>query len=132
MIQTMSSHEYKGGCHCQAIRYQIKLDQSIGSRKITLCNCSICEKFGYLHLIIPKLQFKLGSDWDLLENYQFNKKIAKHYFCKKCGVKSFYQPRSHPDCWSINVRCIDNFSQLKLRVNNFDGKNWQQNIETIR
>ena len=128
----MSTYEYKGGCHCQVIRYQINLKQSIESCDITLCNCSICEKFGYLHLIIPKSQFKLISDWDLLENYQFNKRIAKHYFCKKCGVKSFYQPRSHPDCWSINVRCIDNFSQLNLKVNNFDGKNWQQNIESIR
>ena len=128
----MSTHEYKGGCHCQSIRYQINLDQSIESCDITLCNCSICEKFGYLHLIIPKSQFKLSSDSSLLENYQFNKKIAKHYFCKKCGVKSFYQPRSHPNCWSINVRCIDNFSQLNLKINNFDGKNWQKNIESIR
>ena len=74
----MSTYEYKGGCHCQVIRYQINLKQSIESCDITLCNCSICEKFSYLHMIIPKSQFKLISDWDLLENYQFNKRIAKH------------------------------------------------------
>jgi len=127
----MNTYQYQGGCHCQDIRYEINLQQSIENTDITSCNCSLCEKTGYLHLIIAKNQFSLNSDWNLLSNYQFNKKIAKHYFCKKCAIKSFYQPRSHPDCWSVNVRCIDGFAQFKLNVNNFDGKNWEQNIHTI-
>lgn len=127
----MNKYEYHGGCHCQDIRFKIKLDESVESTEITLCNCSMCEKTGYLHLIIPKHQFTFNSNWNNLSNYQFNKKIAKHYFCKNCGIKSFYQPRSHPDCLSINARCLDDFSKYKLLINNFDGKNWEDNIHTI-
>ena len=79
-------------------------------------------------LIIPKKQFNLQTNWANLSNYQFNKKIAKHYFCKICGIKSFYQPRSHPDCWSINVRCLDSFNKFNLKIKNFNGKEWEKHI----
>lgn len=128
----MNTHSYQGGCHCQDVRFEIDLAQRLENTEITVCNCSICEKTGFLHLIIPKSQFKLETSWDNLSNYQFNKKIAKHYFCKKCGIKSFYQPRSHPDCWSVNVRCLDTFSTTTLHIKNFDGKNWEQNIHTLK
>jgi len=127
----MNNYEYQGGCHCQDTRYTISLDSTIESSSITACNCSMCEKTGYLHLIIPKNQFQLNTEWGQLTNYQFNKKIAQHYFCKTCGIKSFYQPRSHPDCWSINVRCLDGFANINLKIDNFDGKNWENNIEQI-
>lgn len=127
----MKTFQYQGGCHCKDVRFNLKLNKSIENHDITACNCSMCEKLGYLHLIIPKHEFALLSDWNKLTHYQFNKKIAKHYFCKTCGIKSFYQPRSHPDCWSINVRCLDSFSKINLRVNNFDGKNWEANIHSI-
>jgi len=127
----MSTYEYQGGCHCQDIRFKFQLLKAIESNTITACNCSMCEKTGFIHLIIPKDQFQLNSDWNQLCLYQFNKKIAKHYFCKQCGIKSFYQPRSHPDCWSINVRCIDGYNQYNLRIDAFDGKNWEQNIGKI-
>ena len=125
------TNTYQGGCHCHDIRFNLHLEKAIESTAITSCNCSMCEKTGYLHLIIPKDQFQLDGDWDKLTNYQFNKKIAKHYFCKQCGIKSFYQPRSHPDCWSVNVRCLDNYSELGLDIDNFDGKNWEKNIGKI-
>ena len=128
----MSTHRYQGGCHCQDVRFKIDLSLRLEKTEITACNCSICEKTGFLHLIIPKSQFKLLSSWDNLSNYQFNKKIAQHYFCKKCGIKSFYQPRSHPDCWSVNVRCLDDFSQTTFLIKNFDGKNWEQNIGSLK
>ncbi len=127
----MHSYEYQGGCHCGAIRYKITLTESLEDADILLCNCSMCEKFAFLHLIVPQSQFALLTDQKNLHNYQFNQKIAKHYFCKNCGVKSFYRPRSHPDAWSINVRCIDNFSHHQLKIRNFDGKNWEQNIDNI-
>jgi len=127
----MKTLQYQGGCHCGDVRFKLKLEKSIEDQDITACNCSMCEKLAYLHLIIPKSEFELTSSKDNLSLYQFNKNIAKHYFCKKCGIKSFYQPRSHPDCWSVNVRCLDDFSQFKIKVKNFDGKNWEQNIQTI-
>ena len=131
MIYSMNNYEYKGGCHCGQVRYSFQLSQPIEDTEILACNCSICEKTGYIHLIIPKSEFELLTDWNNIENYQFNKKIANHYFCKKCGIKSFYQPRSHPDQWSINARCLDEFSNLPLKVKGFDGKNWEANIESI-
>lgn len=127
----MNTYEYSGGCHCQDIRFNLKLEKPLESTAIIACNCSMCKMTGYMHLIIPKEHFQLLSNWNKLCNYQFNKKIAKHYFCKHCGIKSFYQPRSHPDCWSINVRCLDDYSNLNLQINNFDGKNWQKNIGQI-
>lgn len=127
----MNKYSYQGGCHCHQVRYKFTLEQSVESTEVLSCNCSMCEKTGFLHLIIAKTDFKLNTDLDNLNNYQFNKKIAKHYFCNTCGIKSFYQPRSHPDSWSINVRCIDDFANLKLSVKNFDGKNWESNINNI-
>lgn len=127
----MSHYNYQGGCHCGDIRFHISLSQSIESTQLKYCNCSICEQTGYLHLIIAKSQFNMGSQWNKLSCYQFNQKIAKHYFCKRCGIKSFYQPRSHPDGISINVRCLDDFDQFKITYDKFDGKNWQKSIHTI-
>ncbi len=128
----MNTHEYQGGCHCQDIRFILYLENPIESSNITACNCSMCEKLGYIHLIIAKNKFQLTTDWNKLKKYQFNKNIAQHYFCKRCGVKSFYQPRSHPDCWSVNVRCLDDYSKFNLEFDTFDGKNWEKNIEKIR
>lgn len=125
-------HTYKGGCHCQNIRFEVDLNQVINKEKIILCNCSMCDKFGYLHLIVPKDQVHFDNDFSQLTNYEFNTKTAQHYFCKSCGVKSFYQPRSHPDCWSVNARCLDDFSIEELQIQSFDGKHWEQNISTIK
>lgn len=128
----MNTFEHQGGCHCQDVRFYVYLDKPIESYDITACNCSICEKLGYIHLIVPKNQFELKTDWENLSQYQFNTKTAQHYFCKQCGIKSFYQPRSHPNCWSINVRCLDIYSKFDIKFDTFDGKNWEQNIEKIR
>lgn len=128
----MSTFHYHGGCHCQDVKFLIELHKPLEGMEVTACNCSICEKTGFLHLIIPKQQFKLESNWSKLESYQFNKNIAKHYFCRRCGVKSFYQPRSHPDNWSINIRCLDDFNKTKFQIKSFDGKNWEQNISSLQ
>ncbi len=131
MIYRMNTFTYQGGCHCGKIRYEFSLPNAIENTEILSCNCNICEKLGYLHLLIPKNRFSLiGNDKDLT-NYQFNKKIAKHLFCKNCGIKSFYQPRSHPKNWSINARCLDDFAKINISATNFDGKNWEQNIKFI-
>lgn len=127
----MNTFQYKGGCHCGNVRFNINLHNPIETEEITLCNCSICEKLSYLHLFVNKEDFELTTQIENLTCYQFNQNIAEHYFCSSCGIKSFYQPRSHPDSWSVNVRCLDDFSQLDFNVKNFDGKNWENNIHTI-
>lgn len=86
---------------------------------------------GYQHLIVPRSSFHLLSDESALTTYTFNTGVARHYFCKTCGVKSFYIPRSNPDGISVNVRCLDPYPE-KLTLTPFDGQNWEQNAGDLK
>ena len=90
------------------------------------CNCSICARTGFLHLIVPKSRFTLIQGSESLSTYTFNTGIAKHLFCNVCGVKSFYIPRSNPDGYSVNVRCLDRDMIRSITVTRFDGANWEK------
>lgn len=114
---------HTGGCHCGRVRFEVQAPAHI---EVTDCNCSICAKTAYLHLIVPKPRFRLLSGEDVLTNYQFNTGTAKHYFCSVCGIKSFYVPRSHPEGVSVNVRCLDGGTVTGMTVVATDGKNWEQ------
>ena len=93
-----------GGCHCGKVRFEIE----VAARPLVQeCNCSICRMTGYVHLIVPAAHFRLIGGADALTEYRFNTGVARHLFCKYCGVKSFYVPRSHPHGFSINARCLD-------------------------
>ncbi|MDH3374389.1 MAG: GFA family protein [Gammaproteobacteria bacterium] len=119
----MTTHE--GGCHCGRVRFEVDAPAAIEG---TRCNCSICRMTGYLHLLVPKNAFRLLSGQDDIETYTFNTGIAKHYFCRHCGVKSFYVPRSHPSGISVNIHCLNPESIGSIEVSLFDGANWEQNI----
>ncbi len=95
------------------------------------CNCSICTKTGYLHLLVPKEHFTLLSGADRLTTYTFNSGLAKHLFCAVCGIKSFYVPRSHPDGYSINFHCLDKSEFHSILTTEFDGREWENNIGTL-
>jgi hypothetical protein len=123
---TMSWH--KGGCHCGTVTFEVLAPAEVA---IDDCNCSICSKTGFLHLIVPKDRFRLLTGRDKLTDYQFNTKTAHHYFCSVCGIKSFYIPRSHPDGISVNFRCIDVTGFTKISVNSFDGKHWEANVHNL-
>src|SRR5258706_11139327 len=110
---------YTGGCHCGRVRFEV---QAPARLKVSDCNCSICAKSGFLHLIVPKAQFKLLSGSDALTTYQFNTGTAKHLFCASCGIKSFYVPRSHPDGFSVNARCLDGATILDMTITPFYGQ----------
>jgi hypothetical protein len=112
-----------GGCHCGAVRFEVIAPASL---EVSDCNCSICSKVGFLHLIVPATQFKLLSGGDSLTTYTFNTGVAKHLFCSICGVKSFYIPRSHPDGISVNARCIDAGSIESMSVTPFEGRDWEK------
>jgi hypothetical protein len=112
-----------GGCHCGAVRFEVMAPANI---EVSNCNCSICSKAGFLHLIVPAQQFKLLSGGDALTTYTFNTGVAKHLFCSICGVKSFYVPRSHPDGISVNARCIDDGSIESMSITPFDGRDWEK------
>lgn len=114
--------KYQGGCHCGAVTFEIEAEESIVCKD---CNCSICSKVGFLHLIIPQSKFKLLSGAENLTTYRFNTGVAKHTFCSTCGIKPFYTPRSNPDGIDINVRCLDPVPG-NLTIEAFDGQNWEQ------
>lgn len=108
---------HRGGCHCGRVRFEV--DAPAGFTAIE-CNCSICTKTGFLHVIVPASRFRLLSGGEDLAEYTFNTGAAKHRFCRHCGVKSFYVPRSHPDGFSVNARCLDGIDLGALRVERFD------------
>lgn len=112
-----------GSCHCGAVRF--RLAEPASDVELLDCNCSICAKTGYLHLIVPHSEFELLSGSEALTSYRFGSGAAEHLFCKTCGIKSFYQPRSHPEAWSVNFRCLDEGHGLTPTVRAFDGQNWE-------
>lgn len=114
---------HKGGCHCGRVRFEVDAPALI---EVTDCDCSICAKSGYLHLIVPKACFRLLSGKDALTTYEFNTRTAKHLFCSVCGIKAFYIPRSHPDGVSVNARCLDEGTVEKMTIRPSDGKNWER------
>ena len=114
---------HQGGCHCGRVRFEVEAPARL---KVAECNCSICSKAGYLHLIVPKSRFRLLRGEDALTTYTFNTAAAKHLFCSTCGVKSFYVPRSHPDGYSVNARCHDEGTVRAMTIVPKDGKNWER------
>jgi len=118
----------KGGCHCGAVTYEVLAPDEV---ELVACNCSICAMTGYLHLIVSKDRFKLLTGKRKLTNYTFETGAAKHLFCSVCGVKSFYVPRSHPDGYSVNFRCLDAEDFTSVLTTDFDGKNWESHIDEL-
>lgn len=114
---------HSGGCHCGRVRFEVIAPAQIG---VSECNCSMCSKSGYLHLIVPAARFKLLSGHDELTTYTFNTGTAKHLFCRVCGIKSFYAPRSHPDGFSVNARCLDPGTIEAVAIAQTDGRNWER------
>ncbi len=123
----MATH--KGGCHCGRVKFEVIAPAEI---EVNECNCSICSKLAYLHLIVPRSRFKLLQGSESLTTYTFNTGVAKHYFCMVCGVKSFYIPRSHPDGYSVNARCLDSGTIKRLIIKQFDGANWEANASKLK
>lgn len=113
----------EGGCHCGAVRFEADADEDA---RLLDCNCSMCVKAGFLHLIVPAAAFRLHSGADQLSEYRFGTGAARHLFCRVCGIKSFYVPRSHPDGISINARALDGDWWRRLPIDPFDGRNWEE------
>ncbi len=100
--------------------------------RVTECNCSICTKKGFLHLIVPPEHFELLCGREALTMYEFNTRIAQHTFCRYCGMHPFYVPRSDPDKIDVNVRCLDGVDVSALQVTSFDGRNWEEAMRKRR
>lgn len=123
MSEASSHVRYTGGCHCGRVRFEVEAPVAIEASE---CNCSMCSKAGFLHLIVPRSRFRLLQGAEHLSEYTFNTGVAKHLFCSVCGIKSFYVPRSNPDGYSVNVRCLDPGTVKEMHIHQFDGRNWEQ------
>jgi hypothetical protein len=119
---------YDGGCHCGKIRYRVQVEKLEAAE----CNCSMCCKKGFIHLIVPASRFTLLQGQNDLSTYTFNTGIAKHHFCRHCGIHAFYRPRSHPDGYDVNLRCLDNNPIDLFEITAFDGAHWEEQIDRIR
>lgn len=122
----MTTHN--GSCHCGNVRFEVEAPADIEADQ---CNCSICRMAGHLHLIVPRSEFRLLRGQDELSTYTFNTGVAQHYFCRHCGIKSFYVPRSHPEGISVNVNCLDPSTVRSVRITSFDGQAWERNIHKL-
>ena len=120
--------KHHGSCHCGKVKFTVETPAEITAIR---CNCSLCTMTGFLHLIVEKEDFTLLQGANNLSLYTFNTHTAQHLFCKTCGVKSFYVPRSHPNGYSINVNCLDHTTIHKINYQDFDGENWEKNIQKI-
>jgi len=122
----MTTHT--GGCHCGSVKFEFDAPAIIEASR---CNCSICSMCGFLHLFVSPGKFRLLQGEDAMTTYTFNTGIAQHHFCKHCGIKSFYVPRSHPDGLSINVNCVDPATIDSVVESSFDGRHWEQNVSEL-
>jgi hypothetical protein len=113
---------HRGGCHCGRVAFEVEAPARLSVQE---CNCSICSMTGFLHLIVPASRFRLLRGEGDLTAYSFNTGTARHLFCRHCGIKSFYVPRSNPDGYSVNARCIDPATIEAIDVEPFDGRNWE-------
>ena len=118
---------YQGSCHCGAVRFAVEAPEHL---EVERCNCSICSKAGFLHLIVPASQFELLAGSDALTTYTFNTGVARHTFCRHCGIKPFYTPRTNPDGIDVNLNCLDT-RPLSVTITEFDGRNWEQHAHTL-
>lgn len=118
---------YQGSCHCGAIRFEVEAPEVIEADD---CNCSICTKSGALHLIVPSTAFALLAGEESMTTYRFNSGIAKHPFCKVCGIKPFHIPRSNPDGVDINLNCLDTRPKA-INVTAFNGREWEKHAHKL-
>lgn len=119
----MNKIVHRGGCHCGAVRFEFRAAPRL---RVQRCNCSICAMTGFEHVIVPGEDFSLLSGAHRLQSYSFNTGVARHLFCQVCGIKSFYVPRSNPDGYSVNLRCVEPETVAGVDYEDFDGQNWER------
>lgn len=126
--KTSQMQSCSGACHCGQVKFKIEIPNKITIHK---CSCSICVKSGYLHLIVEAGRFHLSSGAKQLTEYRFHTGVARHLFCRQCGIKSFYVPRSHPQAYSVNLNCVELPPDIEVSFESFDGRHWSKNRDQL-
>ena len=109
---------YKGSCHCGRVLFEIDTTLDTAIR----CNCSLCVRRGAVMLRAPQEAFRLLAGEEHLTLYQFNTGIAKHYFCRVCGIYTHHQPRTQPELRGVNAGCLEGVDPLALEPRVNDGR----------
>ncbi len=128
MAEQPESYRCRGGCHCGRVQIAVTVP---GQITVNQCNCSICSKTGHVHLIVARDELEVLQGREELTEYRFNTRTARHFFCRHCGVKPFYVPRSHPDGYSVNLNCLELAPEIEVTLEHFDGRHWRQNISGL-
>lgn len=121
----MSERLYLGGCHCGLVRFEVSAPEAL---EAIVCTCSICTMTGFIHLIVPKARVRFICGQERLSTYTFNTGVAQHTFCPQCGVKPLYVPRSNPDGYSVNVRCLEGVELADVKLEGFNGRAWEESF----
>lgn len=125
----MSTRRVEGGCSCGAVRFRVELPEDPVAA--LSCDCSRCRRRAFLHIIVPRERLELTQGSDSLVEYRFNTGIAQHLFCGRCGVESFYVPRSNPDGYSVNLRCLEGLEPDSVVIGQFQGSEWEANAAAL-
>jgi len=120
---------HKAGCHCGAVRFEFDAPAAVD---VTDCSCSMCDMTGHEHVFIDEADLRFLSGKGELTEYRFNTGQAVHMFCRTCGIKPLYRPRSHPGAWSVNLRCVDEGTLTVAKRIAFDGRDWEGNIAGLK
>lgn len=114
----MTHSIHAGSCHCGAVKFEVRTALEPATR----CNCSLCRRKGALMsptFAADALHVVQGREQ--LSMYQFNSRVARHYFCKVCGIYTFHQTRKDPDAWRVNLGCLDGIDTYALENSVADG-----------
>lgn len=106
------SQTKNASCHCGAVKLEVELPDGID--KPIRCNCSLCKRKGAVMLGMPMARLRVVAGADKLTLYQWNTRVAKHYFCSVCGIYTHHQRRSDPTQYGINVACLEDVELLAL------------------
>ena len=112
---------YKGSCHCGAAQSEVDIPNL---KQVRVCDCSICTKRGALNIRVNAQDFRLLSKLEDLTLYQYHTMTAKNYFCPVCGIMPFRCPRTAPDVWTVNARCLDGVDLEALEIEKIYGSQY--------
>ena len=122
----METTTHQGACHCGAVKFSFTAPAVV---TVTDCNCSLCAMTAYQHVFVEDADLTFEQGRDHLTSYRFGTLTADHLFCRTCGIKPLYRPRSHPGAWSVNARCVPSL-EVGERIA-FDGQNWERSIDGL-
>ena len=108
---------WSGSCHCGAVRFRVEAEIA----ELTRCDCSLCRRRGALMAKVHESGLTIEAGEDQLTLYQWNTGVARHWFCRRCGIYPFHRKRAQPDSLGVNVGCLEDFNVAAYAYRLADG-----------